>query len=300
MNGILLIDKPQGFTSFDVVAKMRGIAHTRKIGHSGTLDPMATGVLPLLIGAATKACDILPCEDKAYRAGFSLGSVTDTQDSTGTVLSTSPIRCTKEQIEAVIPQFVGDIMQVPPMYSAVSVGGKRLYELAHKGIEIEREARPITVYSITLEEFDEASQTGTLYIHCGKGSYVRTICHDIGQALGCGAIMTSLRRTMAAGFPLEQCITLEEAQKLSAEDRLTEKLLPIDLVFSVYPALHFGEAQSRLYQNGIKLDLDRLPLCDRTQEIYRVYDHNEQFLGLAKCRFETNELIHYKNFKVQP
>ncbi len=300
MNGILLIDKPQGFTSFDVVAKMRGIAHTRKIGHSGTLDPMATGVLPLLIGAATKACDILPCEDKAYRAGFKLGCSTDTQDSTGKVLTTSEIRCSEEAIEAVIPQFIGDIMQIPPMYSAVSVGGKRLYELAHKGIEIEREARPITVYSITLVEFDEDTQSGILDIHCGKGTYVRTICHDIGLALGCGAMMTSLRRTMAAGFPLDQCIRLEEANELSAMGMLADKLLPIDLVFDVYPALHFNEVQTKLYKNGIKLDLIRLGLTDESKEIYRIYDDQNNFLGLAKCRFETKELIHYKNFSVNP
>ncbi len=299
MNGILLIDKPQGFTSFDVVAKMRGIAHTRKIGHSGTLDPMATGVLPLLIGNATKACDILPCEDKAYRAGFALGSVTDTQDCTGKVLSTSDIRCTKEQVHDALSQFTGNIMQIPPMYSAVSIGGKRLYELAHQGIEIERQARPVTIYSITLEEFHEDTQSGILSIHCGKGTYVRTICHDLGQALGCGGMMTSLRRTMAAGFPIESCITLEEAAALSEQGRLEEKALPVECVFEVFPLLHLADAQIRMYKNGIKLDLNRLPV-DKSKEVYRIHDENGSFLGLAKCRFETGELIHYKNFAINP
>ena len=298
MNGILLIDKPKGFTSFDVVAKMRGIAHTRKIGHSGTLDPMATGVLPLLIGNATKACDILPNEDKAYRAGFALGKITDTEDISGTVLQTSDIRCTKSQVEAVLTRFTGDIMQVPPMYSAVSVGGKRLYELARKGIEIERQARPVTVYQLTLEDFDEASQTGTLYIHCGKGTYVRTICHDIGQALGCGAIMTSLRRTMAAGFDEGQCITLEEASRLSECGELESRLLPVEQVFLCHPLLALNERQLRLYKNGVKLRFEQLGLSADSPEIYRVQDADGSFLGLAKCRYETKELIHYKNFVI--
>ncbi len=298
MNGILLIHKPQGFTSFDVVAKMRGIAHTRKIGHSGTLDPMATGVLPLLIGNATKACDILPIGDKSYLAGFALGFSTDTQDSTGAMLTKSDIRVTRGQLEAVLPQFTGDIMQIPPMYSAVSIGGKRLYELARQGIEVERAARPITVYECKLLSFDEQTQSGTLSITCSKGSYVRTICHDIGNALGCGGVMTSLCRTMAAGFLLEQCITLEQADALSKQEKLIDKLIDIEQAFMTYPLLALSDAQIRLYKNGIKLDLARVPLVDETTELYRIHDTDGSFLGLAKCRFETKELIHYKNFAV--
>ncbi len=299
MNGILLIDKPQGFTSFDVVAKMRGIARTRKIGHSGTLDPMATGVLPLLIGNATKACDILPIGDKSYRAGFALGHTTDTQDSTGTTLTASDIRPTKAELLSVLPQFTGEILQLPPMYSAVSVGGKRLYELARQGIEVERDARPVTVYELKLTGFDEQTQAGVLEITCSKGTYVRTVIHDIGQALGCGAVMTSLCRTMAAGFTLADCLTLEQADALSREGKLEQKLIDTEAAFTVHPLLPLSAEQIRLYKNGIKLDLLRLPLIDQTTEVYRIHDVDGSFLGLAKCRFETMELIHYKNFAIR-
>ena len=164
MNGILCINKPQGFTSFDVVAKLRGILKTKKIGHAGTLDPMATGVLPVFVGNATKACDIMPDSSKAYRASFKLGEQTDTQDSSGTVLKTSEVSCTASDIEKLLPEFTGDIMQVPPMYSAVSVNGKRLYELARQGIEVEREPRQITVFSLVLEEYSEETKEGVFYL----------------------------------------------------------------------------------------------------------------------------------------
>ena len=195
--GILCIDKPEGFTSFDVVAKLRGIARERRVGHAGTLDPMATGVLPLFFGRATKACDILPRQDKRYLASFKLGVTTDTQDITGTVLSEQTPDADEARVRAAAAGLVGDIMQTPPMYSAVRVNGQRLYELARRGVEVERAARPVTVYSIDFTACDVQANTFTIDVHCSKGTYIRTLIADIGAALGCGAVMTALRRTMA-------------------------------------------------------------------------------------------------------
>ena len=258
MNGIICIDKPQGFTSFDVVAKLRGITKIRRIGHAGTLDPMATGVLPVFIGRATKACDMLPDSDKEYEAEFRLGVVTDTQDSTGEVLSRSESRVAESDLRAAVDSFLGKQLQVPPMYSAVKVDGKRLYDLARQGIEVERKPREIEIYKIELLSFDEGSQCGKLLISCSKGTYIRTICHDLGQKLGCGAVMTALRRTRAAGFSLSDCITIEEAQKLSDPDVLEKSIRPIDRVFSFMDSLELNQKKALAFLNGVKLDADRL------------------------------------------
>ncbi len=293
-DGILLIDKPADFTSFDVVAKARGILKTRRIGHAGTLDPMATGVLPLFIGAATKACDILPDSDKAYEASFALGVTTDTLDSTGTVLSRCEAKIAKAQVAQVLPRFTGDILQLPPMYSAVSVGGKRLYELARQGVAVERAPRQVTVHELTLLSFDESTQSGTLLVRCGKGTYVRTICHDLGAALGCGGVMTSLRRTMAAGFPLSSCITLEMLEDVAKKDILRQFIIPVEDVFSIYPEIHLNEIQSRMYDNGVKLSLSRV--AHETAPLHRVYDNAGSFIGLGRADAEADELRCYKNF----
>ena len=208
LSGILLIDKPKGFTSFDVVAKVRGIARTRKVGHGGTLDPMATGVLPLFLGAATKACDILPDQTKAYEAWFRLGQTTDTQDCTGKVLTESEVSCTIAQVEEVLSRFQGDFLQTPPMYSAIWVQGRRLYDLAREGREVERSPRPVTVYEIRLLQAREEENLYQIYVSCSKGTYVRTICHDVGQALGCGAVLTGLRRVISSGYRVEDAVTI--------------------------------------------------------------------------------------------
>ena len=226
MNGIICVNKPADFTSFDVVAKLRGILQTRRIGHGGTLDPMATGVLPVFVGTATKACDIMPDNTKSYRAGFRLGETTDTQDVTGNVLSRSEKPVGEDELRAVIPQFIGDIMQLPPMYSAVQVNGQRLYDLARKGIEVEREARQINVSAIELISYDPAAREGVLDISCGKGTYIRTIINDIGEMLGCGGAMTSLVRTSSGGFTLADCFTFEQIQQARDENRLEELILP--------------------------------------------------------------------------
>ncbi len=294
LNGILCIDKPAGFTSFDVVAKMRGIAKTRKIGHAGTLDPMATGVLPLFLGRATKACDILPRQDKKYLATFQLGLTTDTQDSTGTVLSRSPVTVGKAQVRAAAARFVGEIMQLPPMYSAVKVDGQRLYELARKGVQVERKARKIVIYSLEFTECNDIEHTYQIQVHCSKGTYIRTLIADIGEALGCGAVMTALRRTMAAGYVLEECITLAQAQQLAdagelGSQRLGAPLMPIGSAFTSLPRVFLGKSQARLFRNGVRLDAQRIQITRQGKPLLpeQVQGHlevvsNKEFLGVAQ------------------
>ncbi|MBP0966881.1 MAG: tRNA pseudouridine(55) synthase TruB [Oscillospiraceae bacterium] len=294
-SGILVMNKPQGFTSFDVIGKLRGILKIRRLGHTGTLDPMAEGVLPVLIGTAARACDILPDETKAYRAGFLLGTVTDTQDSTGTVLETNAVQVTEAALRAVIPQFTGEIMQIPPMYSAVQINGKRLYELARDGREIERPARPAFVAGITLTEYDAAGGCGTLEIICGKGTYVRTIIHDIGKALGCGGCMTSLIRTAACGFSLREAHTFDEVQQAADSNTLESLIVPTDRLFSVLPELRLSEAQTRLYKNGVRLDPARVQGITAEASRYRVYGADGTFLGLADADREAGCLRVYKN-----
>lgn len=280
-SGILLIDKPEGFTSFDVIGKLRGILKMRRLGHAGTLDPMATGVLPVFVGCATKACGILPDDRKAYTAGFQLGAVSDTQDSTGTVLEThSFANITEEKLCAVLSGMTGEIDQIPPMYSAVQINGKRLYELAREGKTVERKARRVRIDALNVKAFDEVNGTGTLEIHCGSGTYVRTILHDMGQALGCGAVMTSLRRTMSNGFPIEKCVTLDEIQRLADENRAEEALLPVAEVFVSLPQLHLNAAQTKHYKNGVKLGLSQLKTQLTGAQRYAVWG-SEGFLGTA-------------------
>ena len=201
-NGILIIDKPEGWTSMDVCAKLRGVFHEKRVGHGGTLDPMATGVLPIFIGRATRAVEFTEKYDKEYIAELKLGVITNTQDITGEVLEMRPVQASRERLEEVLEQFRGDIMQLPPMYSAIKINGKKLYELARKGREVERPARPVTIKALELLD-QQGEDLYTIRVRCTKGTYIRTLCHDIGQALGCGGCMSSLRRTETAGFTLE-------------------------------------------------------------------------------------------------
>ena len=203
MNGILLVDKPADWTSHDVVAKLRGVLGERRMGHSGTLDPMATGLLVVFAGRATRAVSFSENHSKCYEARLRLGLTTDTQDTTGTVLSRCDRRVTRTELEAVLPQFRGDILQVPPMYSALKVDGKKLYEIARRGGEVAREARPITIEELTV--LGEADGDYVLRVRCSKGTYIRTLCHDIGAALGCGGVMSALRRTAVGGYRVEAC-----------------------------------------------------------------------------------------------
>ncbi|MBQ2823620.1 MAG: tRNA pseudouridine(55) synthase TruB [Oscillospiraceae bacterium] len=300
LNGIICVNKPQDFTSFDVIAKMRGILKLKRLGHAGTLDPMATGVLPVFAGKATKACDIIPDRDKVYEAGFRLGLVTDTQDSSGTVTSErDPSGITAEDVKKALADFRGDIMQIPPMYSAVMINGQRLYDLARQGKVVEREARPVTVYTIELLSYDEDTHTGRLEISCSKGTYIRTLINDIGEKLGCGGIMTSLVRTKACGFSLEDCVTLEDLQKLAEEGVSAEKyLLPIEKVFGEFKKIKLNAHQEKLYRNGIKLDTERIraDFSGDENEKFRVYGADGCFIGTACADYEKKELRVDKNF----
>lgn len=297
MNGILCMNKPQDFTSFDVIGKLRGILHMKRLGHTGTLDPMATGVLPILVGTATKACDILPNQDKTYQATVVFGKATDTLDIWGKPLQDYPEQhVTEAALRAVLPEFLGDITQLPPMYSAVSVNGKRLYEFARKGETVERPTRTVHINAITLDAFDETQQTATLTVSCGKGTYIRTLLSDMGQRLGGDAVMTALTRTAACGYPLQDCLTFEQVAAAMADGTLEEHLLPTDSLFSSYPKLRLNAAQERMFCNGVKLDLNRLRNLQPDQDIYTVYGATGTFLGTALADRTQQELRIGKRF----
>ncbi len=275
MDGIIIIDKPQGWTSMDVCAKVRGTLHQRRVGHGGTLDPMATGVLPVFVGRATRAVEFAADGDKEYVAALRLGVVTDTQDVTGTVLEERPVRVSREELEAVLPQFTGDILQVPPMYSAIKKEGKKLYELARKGVEVEREARPVHIYGIELLDGLAGDGDFSLRVRCSKGTYIRTLCHDIGHALGCGGCMAALRRTKAAAFTLADAVPL--ADFLAAEDP-GALLRPVDSLFSQYGRADLRGRALRLAQNG-----NPFP-CALPDGLRRFYGENGDFLLLGEVK----------------
>lgn len=283
-NGILIIDKPAGWTSMDVCAKVRGILREKRVGHGGTLDPMATGVLPVFVGRATRGVEFAEKGWKEYAAGLRLGVSTDTQDVTGTVLETRPVTAGREDVEAALAAFRGDIQQVPPMYSAVKIQGKKLYELARRGKEVERKPRPVTIRELELLE----AESGTDYrlrCLCSKGTYIRTLCHDIGQRLGCGGTLYSLRRTMAAGFTLAEAVTLEDVQEQG------ESLLrPLDSLFVHYPALTVrSPGQEKRVRCG-----NPVTLPGTADGTYRVYGQTGDFLCLSQAR--DGVLSSVKNF----
>ncbi len=297
--GIFCVYKPVGFTSFDVIAKMRGILKFKRLGHAGTLDPMAEGVLPVFAGNATKACDMLPDHDKVYRAGFRLGVSSDTQDSSGNILSESDKKISAEELTVACGKFKGEIMQLPPMYSAVSVNGKRLYELARQGKTVEREPRKITVYSLDILEYSEENGCGIMEISCSKGTYIRTLINDIGDSLGCGGIMTSLVRTKACGFSLEDCVTLEELQtEADKNGDFLSYLKPISAVFEYLPKIYLSDKQEKMYRNGIKLDLNRLKLPVSDDDRYGVFGADGKFIGTACAERENMLLKIEKNFNI--
>ena len=283
-SGIVIIDKPADWTSMDVCAKLRGILKERRIGHGGTLDPMATGVLPVFVGNATRAVEFAEKGGKEYIAGLRLGMVTNTQDSTGEVLEQRPVDVGREELEAVLPRFTGEIHQVPPMFSAIKIQGKKLYELARKGQEVERKPRAVAIHALEILE-----QTGPerflLRVRCSKGTYVRTLCHDIGAALGCGGCMDSLRRTMAAGFTIGQAVTLEQVQEQGEK-----LLLPVDAFFAERPRFLLPSPKAeRLVRNGNPVAVPGLEPGE-----YRVYGREGEFLCLS--RYEDGQLRSVKNF----
>lgn len=250
MNGIICVNKPKNWTSFDVVAKFRGIARTKKCGHTGTLDPMATGVLPILLGNATKLSSLIPDSDKGYCAGFQLGVTTDTLDCTGTVLSSVPVQVSAQQLETALESFRGTISQVPPMYSAVQVNGRRLYDLARSGQTVERPSRTVTIHQLNLLDYDPKTGEGKLEVFCSKGTYIRSLVDDLGKALGCGGMLTSLVRSQANGFILDDCLTLEECQRLADAGELEGRVLPADRVLKELPVLSLNRVRRKVPPRG--------------------------------------------------
>lgn len=292
--GVICINKPQDFTSFDVIAITRRAAGTRKIGHGGTLDPMATGVLPIFIGRAAKTADLIPSLDKRYVAGFKLGLTSETEDIWGTILTGNDKPVTREELLLAVGTMQGNIMQVPPMYSAVKVGGKKLYELARQGIEIEREARPITVHSIELLSYDEKERTGVLDIHCSKGTYIRTIISNIGAKLGTGAVMTSLQRTLSNGFTLADCTELEDIRSMTPDD-IEKLIIPTERLFSGYEKITLNDKQRKMFMNGVVLDTARMNISYPENTDLSVYDSSGVFLGTAYIDSEAGIRIKYLN-----
>ncbi len=270
MDGIVIIDKPQGWTSQDVTAKLRGVFQTRRIGHGGTLDPMATGVLPVFVGRATRGVEFFEHAEKTYEATVRLGVLTDTEDTSGTVLETRPVSVTEEEFLAVLDRFRGEILQVPPMYSALKVGGQKLCDLARKGKEVERKPRPITIHELVCLEF--SGETARLRVRCSKGTYIRTLCKDIGLALGCGGCMGELRRISAGEYTIEEAVPL---QTLLEAQNPGEYLRGVDTMFRGYGSVTLTENQEKRCRNGNAFSI-KLP--DGT---YRVYAQNGEFLALS-------------------
>ena len=280
MTGIVIVDKPAGWTSQDVTARLRRVFGTRRIGHGGTLDPMATGVLPVFVGRATRGVEFFEHADKTYEAVLRLGTVTDTQDSTGTVLEKRPAAVTEAELRDILPKFTGKIAQVPPMYSAIKVDGKKLYELARAGKEVERKPREITIFSLELLEF--SGETAKIRVHCSKGTYIRTLCHDIGAALGCGACMETLRRTAAGEYTLADSVELDTLLNAECPE---DYLRDVDTLFRQYPAVTLTEKQTLRCRNGNSFSI-ALP-----EGSYRAYDGQGTFLMLAKVEGGIMETV---------
>lgn len=308
-NGIISIYKEAGFTSHDVVAKMRGILKQKKIGHTGTLDPQATGVLPVCLGTGTKLCDMLTDQNKEYEAKLLLGVETDTQDLTGKVLAERKVEVSEAQVREAILRFQGEYDQIPPMYSALKVNGKKLYELAREGKEVERKARRVTIYDIEVLSMDLPEVT--MRVACSKGTYIRTLCFDIGTVLGCGGTMASLKRTKAAGFLWQEAITLGELETLAQEGRCEERIYPVDKVFEDYPALHMKPESLRLVENGNAFFLSQTEegasiegtsiLTESKAKFSmetgaRIYDTTGRFYGIYALDTETSKMKPVKMF----
>ncbi len=283
MNGIVIIDKPVGWTSQDVTARLRRVFNTRRIGHGGTLDPMATGVLPVFVGRATRGVAFFEQAEKVYEAVLRLGLTTDTEDTTGTTLEEKEVDLSEADILAVLPRFRGEIQQIPPMYSALKVNGKKLYELARAGKEVQRQPRPITIHELELLEF--GGSTARLRVRCSKGTYIRTLCKDIGQALGCGGCMQELRRVRAGEYAIAEAVPLQTL--LDSEDP-GQFLHTIDSMFRDHPAVTLTEKQEQRCRNGNSFSIS---LADGT---YRVYNQSGEFLALSKV--DSGVMLTIKSF----
>lgn len=286
MNGILLIDKEPGWTSSDVVVKLKGVMHERRIGHAGTLDPMATGLLTVFVGRATRAVEFAEHDAKRYLASLRLGISTDTQDITGNILEQKDACVDARELEAVLERFRGEQRQIPPMYSAIRIGGKRLYDIARRGGEVERPARAITIHELRL--IGREGEDWLLDVKCSKGTYIRTLCHDIGAALGCGGCMSALRRTEAGAFSVRDAVTIAEVQRLRDAGEIEGRLLPADTLFSREMACTATEKQAKRIRCGSAYPTE-LP-----DGVYRVYDQNGAFLMLGRAEAGVMKTI--KNF----
>ncbi len=281
MTGIILLDKPKDITSFGAVARVRRICGEKKCGHTGTLDPMATGVLTVMLGGATRFIELLPSHNKAYRAAFRLGTITDTLDITGKILETREVNVTADEVREKLKCFIGDIDQLPPMFSAVSVNGQRLYDLARQGIEVERKSRQVTIFSIDLLSENENEGEYEIEVECSSGTYIRTLISDLGEALGCGAVMTELRRTKANGFGIENAVTLDRLEEAVKNGSISDLLISVDRALEEYPVIKVSEAQAKRFRNGGELSLERLRY-PRMLGFFRVYDPNENFIGIGE------------------
>lgn len=286
MNGIILIDKPQDWTSHDVVGKLRRLLREKRIGHSGTLDPMATGLLVVFVGRATRAVEFAESDEKQYIAGLRLGVETDTQDITGTVLCEKEQQVTEEELRAVLPKFMGEIDQIPPMYSALKVNGQKLYDIARKGGEVERKPRRITIHSLELADNSRLEQGDfCLDVTCSKGTYIRTLCHDIGEVLGVGGTMSSLRRVRAGGFHLKDALTIEQVAQAAEEGRAEELLLPVDSLFRQHEKLALTDKQTKRTLVGGQFSVS-VP-----DGMYRFYAPDGAFLALGKVEQGTASTV---------
>ncbi len=302
MNGIINVYKEKGFTSFDVVAKLRGILKQKKIGHTGTLDPDAVGVLPVCLGSATKLCDMLTDKKKEYIAEFILGKETDTQDISGQVLKERTVTCREDEVRAVIQSFVGDYDQLPPMYSAIKVDGKRLYELARQGKEVERKTRPVTFYEIEILKLELPYVS--IRVLCSKGTYIRTLCHDIGQKLGCGAAMTSLERTRSGQFTKDNAYTLAEIEKIRDTGGVDSIIMPVDTVFMDLPSLIVtGELEKKILNGNLiyKNECKEADISDCFSEgkkvrIYKRNDDSCNFIAIYQYSKEKKGMVPDKMF----
>ncbi|NDO18196.1 tRNA pseudouridine(55) synthase TruB [Lachnospiraceae bacterium MD329] len=285
MNGIIIIDKPLGRTSHDMVYEMRKVTGIKKIGHTGTLDPMATGVLPVCIGSATKMADMLTLSDKSYIAELVLGRTTDTQDADGKVLTECEVNCSEEEIRCAVNSFVGEIEQVPPMYSAIKQNGKKLYELARQGIEVERKPRKVTINSIDILEI--SGERVKIDVSCSKGTYIRTLCEDIGKKLGAGAYMNTLRRTRTGQFTIEESHTLSEIKELKENGGIESIIIPADRMFVEYPSVMLNPKQVKSVTNGVAMTYRE----GQEGQTYRVYDNENKFLCISRITDGRLKLI---------
>ena len=297
LNGIIIVNKEKNFTSHDVVAKLRGILKQKKIGHTGTLDPQAQGVLPVCLGNATKLCDVLTDKKKEYVATLLLGVTTDTEDMTGTVLTQNEVTVTEEKVREVVASFVGKSMQVPPMYSALKVNGKKLYELAREGKVVEREARPIEVYELEILSMDLPRVE--LCVFCSKGTYIRTLCADIGAKLGCGGAMESLLRTRVEDFYLKQAHTLSEIEEIRDKEALDTIVIPVDEVFGYLPKIHMKPEFAIMIENGNTCPVSTIvedDLLPENGQRFLMYHSNGLFYGIYEYVEKDGLLKPYKMF----